>query len=77
VFIRANPEVLERIAELYAPLVGDTDEATEQLAGRDREVVQGFLERIVLCSEQRAEELVTEKEAADAMPADDATHLWA
>jgi DNA-binding MarR family transcriptional regulator len=77
VFIRANPEALERIAELYAPLVADTDEATEQLAGRDREVLQGYLERIVLCSEQRAEELVIEKEAADAMPADDAMHLWA
>jgi DNA-binding MarR family transcriptional regulator len=77
VMVSANPEVLERIAELFAPLVADADEIANELSARDREVIHRYLERIVASSERRADELVTDADAADAMPDDDALHLWA
>lgn len=77
VMISANPEVLERIAELVAPLAGDVDEISAELGARDHEVVRRYLERLVTVSERRADELVTDAEAADAMPDDEAMHLWA
>jgi hypothetical protein len=75
--VSANPEVLQRIAELVAPLVADADEIGSRLSARDRAVVRAYLERIVVSAERRADALVTDTEAADAMPDDEALHLWA
>jgi DNA-binding MarR family transcriptional regulator len=77
VIVSASPAVLDRIAELYAPLAVDADRLTAQLSERDREVVHRYLEGIVTSSEQRADELVADAEAADVLPDDDALHLWA
>jgi DNA-binding MarR family transcriptional regulator len=77
VLIIVNPDVLRRIAELVAPLVEHEDEIAGQLSPRDRAAVHGYLERIVASSERRADELVTDAEAADAMPDEEAQHLWA
>jgi DNA-binding MarR family transcriptional regulator len=77
VLVSANPEVLQRIAELLAPLVADADEISAELSARDRAVVLRYLERIVASSERRADELVTDTDAADAMPDEEALHLWA
>jgi DNA-binding MarR family transcriptional regulator len=77
VVVSANPETLRSIAELVAPLVEDADEIATQLSARDREVVHRYLERVVTSSERRADELVTDTEAADAMPDEEALHLWA
>jgi DNA-binding MarR family transcriptional regulator len=77
VMVSANPDVLQRIAELVAPLVADADEIGSQLSAHDRAAVHRYLELIVASSERRADELVTDAEAADAMPDEDALHLWA
>jgi DNA-binding MarR family transcriptional regulator len=77
IVVSAKPAILERIAELFAPLVADADELTGQLSARDRAVVHDYLDAIVASSERRADELVADREAADASPPDDAVHLWA
>jgi hypothetical protein len=75
--VSANPEVLERIAELLAPLVADVDALAAELSEPRREIVRQFLERLAVVSERRADELVTDAEAAEALPDEDAMHLWA
>ncbi|HEX7299600.1 MAG TPA: MarR family transcriptional regulator [Solirubrobacteraceae bacterium] len=77
VIVSASPVVLQRIAELYAPLAADADELTAQLSEHDREVVHRYLEAIVASSERRADELVADAEAAEVLPDEDALHLWA
>lgn len=77
VVVSATQDVLDRIAELYAPLVAELDDLTAELSGHDREIVHRYLTRTVLASELQAERLVADAEAADVLPDDDATHLWA
>ena len=77
VMVSANPEVLERIAELLAPLVADVDALAAELSEPRRVIVRQFLERLAVVSERRADELVTDAEAAEALPDEDAMHLWA
>jgi DNA-binding MarR family transcriptional regulator len=77
VIVSASPAVLERIAELYAPLVADADKLTAELSETDRDVIHRYLEGIVASSEGRADELIADAEAADVIPDDDALHLWA
>src|SRR4051812_37305668 len=52
VMVSANPEVLQRIGELVAPLVADADDISSQLSARDRAVVHAYLERIVVSGER-------------------------
>ena len=77
VVVSANPQILERITELVAPLAADVDRLAAELSPGEHEVVHGFLERLATVSERRADELVTDVEAAEALPAEDAMHLWA
>jgi DNA-binding MarR family transcriptional regulator len=77
VVVSANPQILERITELVAPLAADVDRLAAELSPDEHEVVHGFLEQLATVSERRADELVTDVEAAEALPAEDAMHLWA
>jgi DNA-binding MarR family transcriptional regulator len=77
VVVSASPTVLDRIADLYAPLVADADALTSELSDRDRQLVHRYLEAIVASSEKRADELVADAEAAEVVPDEDALHLWA
>jgi DNA-binding MarR family transcriptional regulator len=76
--ISARPEVLEGIAELYAPLVADMDRLSGGLLGRDREVLRQYLASVVALSERRADELIAAPDADDdTIRPNDALHLWA
>jgi DNA-binding MarR family transcriptional regulator len=78
VVLSVNADVLEKVAECYAPLAAEQDELTRSLSETELALVCGYLERIVAMSERHVEEMISrlDQDATEAID-EDATHLWA
>jgi DNA-binding MarR family transcriptional regulator len=73
--LSAQPMILELAGDLYEPLVSALDWAAAELPPDQRVAVGRFLERIVAISEERAEAVAREDEAA--LAGSPAPALWA
>lgn len=78
VMLVANAGILDRIAELYAPLAVETDALTAGFSARERATIARFLEGVVGLSERTVEELVADG-AEDDQPPDEGrvAQVWA
>jgi DNA-binding MarR family transcriptional regulator len=78
VVLIVSREILEQVANCYAPLVADQDAITGQLSDADRAVLAAYLARIAALSERQVDDMVArlEQESAE-VPDNDAMHLWA
>jgi DNA-binding MarR family transcriptional regulator len=61
--LAAADSLVDRAVPLYAPLVGETDEAIARLTPEERRVVIRFLEEVVELSERHVDELAASLEA--------------
>lgn len=78
VLLSVNADILETVAECYAPLAAEQDELTARLSPSERVVVATYLDRIAAMSERHVEDLISrlDHDATEAID-EDATHLWA
>lgn len=77
IVVTAQPATLEPLAALYAALVADTDTYTAGLSPGARDVLRGYLLRVVTSSERRTHEMIADYLDEAIAPPDDYTHLWA
>jgi DNA-binding MarR family transcriptional regulator len=78
VVLSVSREILDQVAECYAPLVADQDTVTAQLSDAERATIAAYLERIAALSERQVDEMIArlDQEATE-VPDEDAMHLWA
>jgi DNA-binding MarR family transcriptional regulator len=76
--LTATPEIVEAASELFEPLVTRIDDSAEQLTPEERTAVGRFLERIVMISEEEADDMrdrVANRDG-DRLPGVPAPGLW-
>ena len=77
VILVASHDVLDRMAELYAPLVKQSDALTASFTARERAVICRYLEQIAILSERTVDELVSDDHDEDLTEDHELRHIWA
>ena len=78
VLLRPSRTLVDRAEEAFRPLVAELQRLTEQLPPHDQAVVEGFLARVAIASEEHAENALRELSPRESgTPAVPLPGLWA